>query len=989
MARCFGKFGVQQRFQDIPIDIFLNFDKWRLLVLLDLRRRVLLSIVLPLLLHIRITALVKDPNKLSVKLLIPDENTMSDWLSFSFERSFTVPSHCCRRETVIFGFFPSERRNQIKIKFTQSRHMTTMKRRTLSFLLIGAGSVLLLLGICIQLLMPIVVDRQVTDQVVISSAEHAEFEHQFITNNLTDSPPKYNKLFFFHITNLQEFLYEGQAPVYREQGPYVFREIYMRHNIKFSDNQELVSYSEAIQNQFIPEMSIGSLDDEISIINLPYVKVMSKFGRESLLVTAAGTRVLPVALTQMQNLMVPAIVNGATAQAIQKIMGIFAPLNFGRKRLLSKMSGNCDGLTCINAAPGLGSYRDLLNTGICYCKKCECSDKMISPEMMERLFDPTDEYGILNANQDVGINYWLSFFSNNQTTVETLKARFQLTDYQVTKLHNWLVTVTKSDIISSAVFKELNGRSVPTEDRVSSWNDIPYRQMLHADVLSLLLNKTSEPSSVQPNAPPEIPFFLQWAQEQNGTIYANFTDIETAVNQWNIGTMSCIAEVLNGDVNMGIFDLTGMKAYRPGKAEDFVRMSLDNVPTNSTWETCFSNGGVDLNMKILKSYVNYAAKNVLYGQFRDVTQMNGGLVVTRTVRQHALGNVEPLLRIVLEPSDPRYRSHQILVNDESLESETLCRSTADINNDYTSCLQVRISDATETITKKYYRAPSTYYTGVNHVDRVGQLARLNGNSSFTAVFVGGNLKIDGGAQNIPGSIQYGYSNGLSFPPLNSVNQDTVLAMYDPSITVPLLFEYVTDINDLYGIKLKRFAIRPNQFTRQRSDANLYDMQKNISPAGLLNVTEPKGFSVYVSTPHFYGYNNTLPLSYSMETNSTKFSPVISNSSAEYQKYWSFLDVEPITGKTMRGIVRGQVVTSFSETDFDLFYPDAYKADYLPVYWKEVYGEISEPLADTFKVVYTAQYYSQIFFFLGVLMGLCFLTSGLLTLFYPRLTNKSY
>ena len=861
-------------------------------------------------------------------------------------------------------------------------------KKYLPRLYIFIGLCLAIAAVSVYFGAPKLIDSKILDQIVITSEQHSEYERQFLTNNATDGPPKYNKLYFFHINNPNDFLTLGQKPVFQERGPYVFKETFRRHNVTFSADKDQVTFSEAVQNTFVPEMSIGSLDDEVTIINLPYVKVMSKFSNESALIQAAGTRVLPVALSQLDQLMIPAIKAGATAQAIDKLIGLFSPLNFGRNRLLAKMGGDCKDINCIDGFIGVQEYKSLLDIGMCYCQMCECSEKIIPLATMEKLMNSTDTLSILNSEPDIGISYWLTYFkSNNQTNYQMLKQHFNLLDYQMARLNSWLIKVASSATVETGVFDALNGRSISAEYQIKVWDDIPYRQMLKADVLSLLLNKTNAVSSVQPNSPIEIPFFLQWAKQNNGSRYASPTDIEKISNSWNIMSLRCISAVMNNDVANSLFELTGLRALRPGKIEDFTRMSLDNVPTNLTWSDCFSVGPLDMNIAVVESYNQFVSDTVLMSQIRDVVKNNGGLVVTRTVGQHALGFEEPLMKIVTEPSDPRYKSYQILINDPSLESDTACRSVADINNDFTSCKQIRNMDANGIVRKSYLRSPSTFYTGAVNTDLIGQYALLNGNATLNSIFLNGNMKIDGGAQNIANSAQYSFSAGLSFPPQNKVNEDSVLSVYDPTISVPLLFKYVADVTDLYGLKLKRFAVKEDQYSAGRFDANILDMSVGRSPAGLLNVTEPKGFAVFVSPPHYYGYNNTLSRFYDLSNNITNFIAGNNSDSLEYQKYWSFIDVEPLSGKTMRGIVRGQVVTALSQTNFDLFYPNVYQADYLPVYWKEVHGEISEPLAVEFTMVYTAQYYSVVFFYAGMLIGFGFIILGIVLQKYPSLGRK--
>jgi hypothetical protein len=63
----------------------------------------------------------------------------------------------------------------------------------------------------------------------------------------------------------------------------------------------------------------------------------------------------------------------------------------------------------------------------------------------------------------------------------------------------------------------------------------------------------------------------------------------------------------------------------------------------------------------------------------------------------------------------------------------------------------------------------------------------------------------GAAQGQPGSVQYGYSDGMLFPPFGAVTDRTDLYVFVPNFVLPLRFIYKEDVT-VKGIKLRRSAL---------------------------------------------------------------------------------------------------------------------------------------------------------------------------------------
>ena len=76
--------------------------------------------------------------------------------------------------------------------------------------------------------------------------------------------------------NPLEILSLGEKPVLTERGPYVYTERRHKKDIVFSENGTLVSFREVSVFHFVPEMSVGDENDEIRLLNVPFVTVLNQ-----------------------------------------------------------------------------------------------------------------------------------------------------------------------------------------------------------------------------------------------------------------------------------------------------------------------------------------------------------------------------------------------------------------------------------------------------------------------------------------------------------------------------------------------------------------------------------------------------------------------------------------------------------------------------------------------------------------------------------------
>lgn len=88
-------------------------------------------------------------------------------------------------------------------------------------------------------------------------------------DNWIETPiPMYLRFTMFNWTNAHEITAKNYKPNLVEMGPYVFLERHQRINVTFNDENSTVSFYQKRTWHFMPEMSNGSLEDEVTNINV-------------------------------------------------------------------------------------------------------------------------------------------------------------------------------------------------------------------------------------------------------------------------------------------------------------------------------------------------------------------------------------------------------------------------------------------------------------------------------------------------------------------------------------------------------------------------------------------------------------------------------------------------------------------------------------------------------------------------------------------------
>ena len=84
--------------------------------------------------------------------------------------------------------------------------------------------------------------------------------------------PTTTNLYLFSLENHDEFMAAGTAaakPLIRQKGPYVFKESVERANVVHHPHNSSVTYQTRRFWNFVPDLSAGSLDDNVTTINFP------------------------------------------------------------------------------------------------------------------------------------------------------------------------------------------------------------------------------------------------------------------------------------------------------------------------------------------------------------------------------------------------------------------------------------------------------------------------------------------------------------------------------------------------------------------------------------------------------------------------------------------------------------------------------------------------------------------------------------------------
>lgn len=506
------------------------------------------------------------------------------------------------------------------------------------------------------------------------------------------------------------------------------------------------------------------------------------------------------------------------------------------------------------------------------------------------------------------------------------------------------------------------------------------------------LNGVGLPESVIPETPPELSFYMAavgkpvWAPA-GIVVGENETPPPISKARWSLRQTKCVFDTVLRQTDADFFaeGLLGLPAP-PNKTprKPFLNIRAPMAATPEASKAALSECLVSEDAwAVMLGYLEYLGKSFVAPYVsQHVLQAGGGLVVTRSVRSWLEGRVEPILALSLENGDPRIL-FGFMGGDKQMEAPGKCAQLADVENVYSACAPVMApSDPHKVL--YYKKIANTYHTGKDRPERLGALAKYKGDAEAWGIWPRGAVPILGGAEKGEESVlQYGFSEGEQFPPLNRIMQattegvgdglvaglehtletmavpgdaaaaaaaaaleekDTDLLMFLSKFVMPLRFRYEGPSDAVQGIEgLQRFALSPINFSPQRRDAARFSMDGPGAREGLFNLTSLQGSPIFLSPPHYLEY----PQLKSRECLSAiAYIPAGERDAAA----GSYVDVEPYTGRTLSAAVRMQLSTSTAggHKVYDVFHNKTYAAELIPLLWMTQQAEVGPGDATLFK-----------------------------------------
>ncbi|XP_054156908.1 scavenger receptor class B member 1-like [Oppia nitens] len=142
----------------------------------------------------------------------------------------------------------------------------TINKREL--ILIGLGSVFIIVGIICLITVPIIVMKIINKKLQLEPNTETQKQWRDIQT------PIYQKYYFFNVTNGADIERLGAKPVVTEMGPYTYRTKWRKTQLVYHNNGT-VSYREKKVYYFVRQMSIGNESDIVTSLNGPLAVTLS------------------------------------------------------------------------------------------------------------------------------------------------------------------------------------------------------------------------------------------------------------------------------------------------------------------------------------------------------------------------------------------------------------------------------------------------------------------------------------------------------------------------------------------------------------------------------------------------------------------------------------------------------------------------------------------------------------------------------------------
>ncbi|XP_045421193.1 platelet glycoprotein 4-like [Lemur catta] len=227
-----------------------------------------------------------------------------------------------------------------------------------------------------------------------------------------------------------------------------------------------------------------------------------------------------------------------------------------------------------------------------------------------------------------------------------------------------------------------------------------------------------------------------------------------------------------------------------------------------------------------------------------------------------------------------------------------------------------------------------YYPYNNTVDGVYKV--FNGKDNISKVAI---IDTFNGKKNLPYWRSYcsmiNGTDGASFPPF--IEKSRVLYIFSSALCRSFYVVFESDV-DLKGIPVYRFIPPSKTFaspTENPDNHCFYNISNNSAFYGILDVSQCRGIPVYISRPHFLHA-------------SPDVSEPIEGLNPNEEEHGTYLDVEPITGFTLRFSKRMQVNILVKPVQTIEALKGLKKNYVVPIFWLNETGTIGDEKAEMFK-----------------------------------------
>jgi hypothetical protein len=164
----------------------------------------------------------------------------------------------------------------------------TLKRTIYTSIAIILGLLFLVLGVLIVLFFRSLIDAFISSQLPLKAGAQ--------TFELWRKPPvtPYLKVYFFNVTNAEDFLENGAKLKLQEKGPYTYSETWEKIEPVWHPNGTL-SYRQVKNYTFVPELSISQSDDDVFLLpNIPMLSAVGQMAHSTKIVKKAVATLLDI-----------------------------------------------------------------------------------------------------------------------------------------------------------------------------------------------------------------------------------------------------------------------------------------------------------------------------------------------------------------------------------------------------------------------------------------------------------------------------------------------------------------------------------------------------------------------------------------------------------------------------------------------------------------------------------------------------------------------